>query len=367
MRILITTGIYPPSIGGPATYSKILHDELPKHGVGVKILSFDEVRHLPKGISHIFYFLKIIFRARGVDIIFAQDPVSVGLPAFFVAKFLRKRFFLKIVGDYAWEQGMQRFRVTDLLDEFSKKPPSVYSMRVRLLRRIESFVATGAEKIIVPSKYLKKIVARWGVPEEKIYVIYNAFEGVTDSGGNRPKIQLHGKTIVSSGRLVPWKGFSSLVGMMIELNKKFPDLKLCIIGDGPERSMIERQIKQLELGRNVYLIGKVSQATNFEYIRQSKVFVLNTGYEGFSHQILEVMALGTPLVTTSVGGNPEIVENGGNGLLVPYNDKRAFVSAIERMLRDDGFAAQCVARGKETAVKFSKERMIDSLIKVLKK
>ena len=97
MKILIATGIYPPSVGGPATYSKILRDELPKRGVEVSVLSFDEVRHFPKGVSHVSYFLKIISRGWGVDVIFAQDPVSVGLPAFFAALLMGKRFFLSSV------------------------------------------------------------------------------------------------------------------------------------------------------------------------------------------------------------------------------------------------------------------------------
>ena len=188
MKILIATGIYPPSVGGPATYSKMLHDELPLKGIEVEIFSFDEVRHLPKGISHIVYFAKAFSRARGCDIVYAQDPVSVGLPAFFASLFFHKRFFLKVVGDYAWEQGMQRFGVTDLLDEFSKRPSSNYSFPVRFLRGIESFVALRAEKIIVPSKYLKRIVSRWGPLEEKISVIYNAFEGIDNLTSPLPRV-----------------------------------------------------------------------------------------------------------------------------------------------------------------------------------
>ncbi|MFA5841383.1 MAG: glycosyltransferase family 4 protein [Candidatus Paceibacterota bacterium] len=366
MKILIATGIYPPSIGGPATYSKILFDELPKRGIGAAVFSFDEVRHLPKVISHIAYFFKVLAHGVSCDIIYAQDPISVGLPALFAAKILRKRFFLKVVGDYAWEQGAQRFGVTDLLDEFSKEPLSGYSAPVRFLRKAESFVARRAERVIVPSRYLKKIVTRWGVPEERICVIYNALEGVAEPGNEEhPKILLSGKSVVSAGRLVPWKGFLSLVETMIELTKKFPDLKLYIIGDGPERETIERRIKQLELGRNVHLVGGVPQKMLFEYIRAGSIFALNTGYEGFSHQLLEVMALGVPLVTTNVGGNPEIVREGENGLLVPYDDKRALAQAIEKMLRDEDFAAKCAASGKSTAALFTKERMVGDLVKIL--
>lgn len=330
------------------------------------MVSFDEVRHLPKGISHAAYFFKVLARGISCDVIYAQDPVSVGLSALFAARILKKRFFLKVVGDYAWEQGVQRFSVTDLLDEFSKKPTTDYSFTVRMFCRVEGFVAGQAEKIVVPSKYLKKIILRWGVREDKINVIYNAFEGIPSAENEEhSKILLSGKAIVSAGRLVPWKGFLSLVETMVELVKKFPDLRLYIIGDGPERDTIERRIKHLELERNVYLVGQTPQKILFEYIREASVFALNTGYEGFSHQLLEVMALGVPLVTTNVGGNPEIVKDGENGLLVTYNDKRALAQAIERMLRDEDFSAQCVAFGKNTASQFTKDRMIGDLVKIL--
>ncbi len=102
MRILIATGIFPPDIGGPATYSKLLFDELPKRGFEVDVLSFGEVRKFPKIVRHFIYFLKVLSLGRKSDIIFVQDPVSVGLPVCIASKILRKKFALKIVGDYAW-------------------------------------------------------------------------------------------------------------------------------------------------------------------------------------------------------------------------------------------------------------------------
>ena len=98
-KILIATGIYPPDMGGPATYSKLLADELPKRGIEVRVLTFGAVRHLPKVIRHLAYFFKTLSQGREVDIIYAQDPVSVGLPALWAARLLGKRFLLRLGGD----------------------------------------------------------------------------------------------------------------------------------------------------------------------------------------------------------------------------------------------------------------------------
>lgn len=360
-KILIATGIYPPDIGGPASYSKALFEEFPKKGISVEILSFGEVRFLPKIIRHIFYFLKTIFRARGCDVIYAQDPVSVGLPAMLASKILRKKFILKIVGDYAWEQGVSRFGVKDLLDEFSKKRKG-YRLLVLFLKHIETCVAKKADKIIVPSKYLKRIVSNWGIEKNKITVVYNSFDGEVQ---NLPEDNKRERIILSAGRLVPWKGFLTLVALMPRLIKHFPDIKLIIAGEGSERKKLEIAIKELNLDANVFLAGALPQEKLFKYIKSASVFVLNTAYEGFSHQLLEVMALGTPIVTTNIGGNPEVIENEKNGLLVELDDRDAIVRSIERILLNEDFSSELVQNARKTVDLFNRERMINETIKAL--
>ncbi|MEK7662227.1 MAG: glycosyltransferase family 4 protein [Patescibacteria group bacterium] len=360
-KILIATGIYPPDIGGPATYSKILHDELPKHDISVSVLSFGEVRSMPKVIRHLAYLFLVLARGRDADLIFAQDPVSVGLPAFLAARILRVKFALKIVGDYAWEQGAARFGVTDLLDDFWASP-GYHPIFVRLLQAVESFVARRADIIIVPSKYLKKIVGYWGVSRDKIYVIYNSFDGTVEKAKEETKTE---KIIVSAGRLVPWKGFVTLMAVMPPLLKHFPDVKLIIAGDGPDRAMLERSIREMSLESSVFLVGSLSREKLFKYIRSASVFALNTSYEGFSHQLLEVMAIGTPIVTTNAGGNPEIIRNEENGLLVEPDDRDALVNAIERVLVDDDLAFRLSQGAKETVATFTSARMVAETIRTL--
>jgi len=121
-------------------------------------------------MRHFLYFLKLLREGRRADIIFAQDPVSVGLPACLAAFVLRKRFILKVVGDYAWEQHMQNH---DYITP--EKFQGRYSGIVTGLRKvIQKNVARNAERIIVPSAYLKRIVSMWGIPKKRIVVVYNA-------------------------------------------------------------------------------------------------------------------------------------------------------------------------------------------------
>ena len=334
---------------------------MPRHGISVDVVTFGAVRNLPRVIRHLAYLFLLFRRVRTAEIIFAQDPVSVGLPALVVSKILGKKFILKVVGDYAWEQGVARFGVTDQLDEFSRKKRG-YSLYVNALKMIETYVARHAQKIIVPSKYLKKIVANWGIPEGKIVVIYNAFDGVLEKIEETPKEE---KIIISAGRLVPWKGFVTLITVMPPLLKHFPDIKLIIAGDGPDRAMLERCIQELHLETSVFLVGGLPREKLFRYIKSASVFVLNTSYEGFSHQLLEVMALGTPIVTTSIGGNPEIVRNEYNGLLVKPDDRDALIRSIERLLVDDNLGFQLAQQAQNTVTEFNTSRMITETIRVL--
>lgn len=367
LRIAIATGIFPPQSGGPATYSKLLADRLPDFGHEVVVVNFGSVVHWPKGVRHVLYFAKLFTTALQSDIIYAQDPVSVGLPAKWVARLLRKPFLLKIVGDYAWEQGCQRYGITDTLDDFAGKNTKVstqadgaaYPLAVRKLKQIQLGVALAADRIIVPSEYLKRIVTAWGVSAEKITVIYNGFEMSAVSMTPAKTLALGVGAVISVGRLVPWKGFGSLIEAVSALETSH----LYILGDGPDRAVLEK--KAAEMHAPVTFLGKVDHATVLQYLSSAKVLVLNTAYEGFSHLLLEAMAVGVPIITTPVGGNVELIEDGKNGIFVPQGDVKAIVTAIESVLKDSVRAKQLSEAGKVRVAQFSDERMLQDLLKVL--
>ena len=361
-RILIATGIFPPEVGGPATYSKILLDELPENGFGVAVATYGASKTLPWLIRHALFGLRVFFMVMRHDVLYSQDAVNSGVVSAISAFVWRKKFILKIVGDYAWEQGVQRFGVKEVLDDFLKNK---YRWEVELLRKIQKFAANRADKIIVPSEYLKGVVEKWGVRGEKICVVYNAFEPLENDYKKKAKEELFpDKVIVSAGRLVPWKGFDALIDIMPEILKIFPETKLFIIGDGPEMTKLEVKIKNRELAKQVFMLGKLS-TQELVYYLFADVFVLNTAYEGFSHQILEAMAIGTPVITTKIGGNPELVEDGISGILVEFNDKEALTNSILKLLQDEKLAQKLSTAAVKKAHKFVSKRMIGDTIKII--
>ena len=368
IKVLIATGIFPPQVGGPATYSKLLLEELPKRGLKVRVENFGDVLKYPKVFRHTIYFCRIIVSGMSADVIYAMDPVSTGLPALLAAKVLRKKFYLKIVGDYAWEQGSQRFGVTDLLDEFSLQKDK-YSIFVRIFKEIQFFVAERADKILVPSNYLKKIVSNWGIHEDKITVVYNAFK--------EPNVQLtktelrktlgyKNKVIISAGRLVPWKGFDTLIEILPSMREEIGEITLYIAGSGPDHEKLEKKIFETKSENSVILLGKVEQAELFKLIKAADLFVLNTSYEGLSHQILEVMSLGTPLITTKAGGNFETIDTEKNGILVEYNDREALKKWIKELLVNKKYALNLAQEAKKKLKIFNEERMLEEVTRFLR-
>lgn len=323
MKIVLATPLYPPEVGGPATYAKALVEGLPSEGVEIELVKFSDVRKFPKLVRHIAYFKRVVKAAQNADVVLALDPVSTGLPALRAAKKAGKPLVVKIVGDYAWEQGRRRFGVTQTLDEFVRTPQS--SWKVRAMQRIQTRVASEATRIIVPSAYLKSIVEAWGIPSDKIVVIYNGIElPRTLPEAQRPA----GFFVVSSGRRVPWKGFESIERVVSSMRGTF------------------------------FLAEGLSHEEALGKVKAADVYVLNSEYEGLSHALIEAMMLGTPIVATNVGGNPELIEDGKTGLLIPPRDEQALRAALQQIADDPAAAKTRAAAAQVAAQKFSMSAML---------
>src|SRR3989344_239477 len=100
MKILIATGIYPPDIGGPAQYAQNTETEFKKMGHEVRLLTFRFERKLPTGVRHLWFFFRVLFSLRGVDMVFVLDTFSAALPAALAARLLRKKVLLRTGGGF---------------------------------------------------------------------------------------------------------------------------------------------------------------------------------------------------------------------------------------------------------------------------
>ena len=351
MKVLVATGLYPPEIGGPATYAKLFEAELPKRGIEVMVLPFRSVRHLPPVIRHLAYLMKTYSRARTSDLVLVQDTVSTGFPAALAAILARRPYILRVPGDYAWEQGVQRFGVHEDLDAFQAR---TYGISIGIMRALQRFVVRRAARVITPSRYLARIVYDW-VPGRHIDVVYNGIEHVDAEPQQKPE----GFTIVSIGRLVPWKGMDGI----IEVVAREARWNAIIIGDGPERAKLENLARELGCEARVRFMGSLPRNTALGWAKVGDVFVLNSRYEGLSHTLLEVMSLDIPAIAWAVGGNPELIED------APSLPDEAAVEALHGRIHGVFMGRESARERAEILGRFARtfsiEKTVDGTAKIM--
>ncbi len=155
------------------------------------------------------------------------------------------------------------------------------------------------------------------------------------------------------------KGLDYLIEAFNLLNTKnqIQDVKLLLIGDGRERVNLEKKISDYGLKEKVILLGQIPEA--FKYIEAFDVFVLPSVKEGFPWAILEAMAAKVPVISTSVGAVPEIIENGKNGILVEPKSPGQLAEAIQYLLENERVRQELALQGHQTVLfKFPIEKMI---------
>lgn len=368
-KVLIATGLNAPSMASLAYTTKILVDGLPKNNIDVSVVSFDTVMKYPRFLRHGIYFFKLLLKSFTAGVIYAQDPVSVGFPAMLVSKVLHKRFILRIVGDYAWEQGVQRRGVVDILEKFSTEYDK-YPLFVRILKKIQYKVALSAETIVVPSEYIKHIVSNWGIQKEKIITIYQPFEGKDIpklKDDLRKELGLNGRVILSVGRLVPWKGFGVIIETVPNILHTFPDATLIIIGKGPDMSFLKDKVKELKIEKHVKFLGMQTEEKTAEYMKAADLFLSDSSYDSFSSQLLEVFSIGTPIVLIGGSGTTEIVEHEKNALVVKNHDSGEISKAVIKILSDTSYSDKLVVEGRGRLSRFAAKEILLKFVSIFNK
>ncbi len=360
-RLLVATPLYPPDPGGPATYAALLARELPARGILVDIVTFGEVRHLPKIVRHIAYFFRVLKAAKHCDAVLALDPVSVGLPTLLACRLTKKPFFVKVVGDYAWEQGRQRFGVTLDLDAFvqEKRVGAV----VGTLRRVQTYVAKRAVRVLVPSYYLQTVLSQWGIERDHIRVVYNAVENVACDDCPPELNGVRRPLIVTIGRLVEWKHVDGIIDALGKLSEQGIPATLAIVGSGP----LEKALQSKAGGSKAECIflGSRSPEETQSVLAAADVLVLNSSYEGLSHVLIEGLIHGKTIIATEAGGNAEVITDGVSGVLIPVNDTPALAQTLVRVLEDSGLRARLEEGARAARSNYSIESMVSGTIAAL--
>ena len=203
---------------------------------------------------------------------------------------------------------------------------------------------------IAISEQIKQHWVEKGLDSKKIDVIYNVYQPSDDDALPDYDIssmsEYDGYKIIFVGRLIECKGIPFLVKGFEQIINNNINAKLFLVGDGEEENKLKEYISELNIKQYVVFFDYKTNPQAF--IRKADLLVLPSKEEGFGRVLLEAMDVGTPVVGTRIGGIPEIIEHGTNGLLVDYGDIEALKNSIIEILEDKLLRKKLIQGGYET-------------------
>lgn len=222
---------------------------------------------------------------------------------------------------------------------------------------INPLMALMTPAIIAISEATREALSRHEfIPKARIKVIYNGIHPLERDEEQVSKIRSElgisekAPVLGTVSRLDKVKNQRMMIDAFAELLKTHPTAVLLMIGDGPERSALERRVAALNISESVRFTGFINRPA--QYLGLMNIFLLSSFTEGTSMTLLEAMSLGIPAVATHVGGNPEIVIDGQTGFLTENNNKEAFLSAMLKLLENPGLWQSCSRLSRERFNKY---------------
>ncbi len=368
MRVVVVSGIWPPDVGGPASHAPALAAALLDAGHAVEVVTTADaspaarpypVRWVSRAstapLRHVAVVTEVVRAARRADRVYATTMVRRAALGAAVA---RRPLVVKLVADEAYERAVRAERFAGTLAEFQARRGGV---RVRLLRVTRTAALRRARRVVVPSAYLRDVALGWGLRADRLVVVPNpapALPPLPAREEARAALGLRGFTLAVAGRLTRQKA----LGDALEAVARVPDVELVVAGDGPERGPLERRAGELRLAERIRFLGACPREEALRLFRAADAALLTSAWENLPHSLLEALAVGTPAIGTAVGGVPEVVRDGENGLLVPAGDVDALAAAIQRLAGDDALRASLAAAAAASVADLDEPRILGRIV-----
>lgn len=368
MKVVVASGIWPPDVGGPATHSPELAGYLTSRGHEVVVLTTASAapapaaypvrwvsRAHPPGVRHAEYAVRLAALSRPADVVYVNSVLTRG------AAGSRAPAVVKLTDDPAYERARRLRLFAGDLDAFQRYRGG---LRVGALRRIRNLALRRAARVLCPSRYLSELAIGWGVEPRRVTVLENATPelGVLPSRAEaRARLGLDGPVLAFAGRLGPAKALDVALRALARVD----GVSLVLAGDGPERAALEALAGELGLSGRVRFAGPLPRQDVLALYRAADAALLSSAWENFPHSVVEALAVGTPVVSTSVGGVAEVVDDGVNGLLVPAGEVEQLARAIERLTADPELRERLAATAAASVEHLRPERVYGRLEEIL--
>jgi glycosyltransferase involved in cell wall biosynthesis len=365
VRALIVSGIWPPDVGGPASHAPEVASWLAARGHDVEaVITADRApaperyrvhwvsRSLPPGLRHAEAVRVVAARSRRADVVYATGMHGRSALA---TRATHVPLVLKLTSDPAFERARRRGVVGGAVADFQNGGGGV---RANMLRAARDATVRRAAHVVCPSTFMADLAVFWGVPRERVSVLPNPApdpaEAVAATLGQRP-------ALVFAGRLTDAKNLD----LALRALGAVPEARLTIVGDGPDRARLERVAA--ELGANAEFVGARPRGEVLGLMAAADAVVLSSAWENFPHGVVEALAMGTPVVATRVGGVPEVVRDGENGLLVDPGDVAELGGALQRILGDEGLRSRVAANAAPSVARYSADAIYGRLEQILER
>lgn len=293
MKILLATGIYPPQIGGPAQYAYNLAQEFSQQGQVVKVIHYDWEYRLPAGFRHLWFLLRVWHQSRGVDLIFALDTFSVGVPAAVIAALTGKKLVIRVGGDFLWESYVERSGNLIPLSQFYQTWPKL-NLKEKLIFKLVRFALSQASGLAFTTDWQRQI---WQTPYllsrvAKVVIIDNYL------GRQLPPASFPGeKVYLFAARPLKLKNLPALKDAFAAAQKKHPEISLKVLSPRPHSEFLAELAKSYAV--LIPSISEISPNLAWEALRYQKPFLL-TQECGYAKRLADVAVLVNPLDRTDL-------------------------------------------------------------------
>ena len=380
MRVLVTSPVFPPDLGGPAVYVPSVARFLQEQGHEVRVVAFcsdpapqghpfpvTAVTRGPLPLRYLKAFWEVLKAAGWADVVYVNEHLA--LLHVLAARLRGRPAVIRIMVDGSWEIAHRKGWCGG--DDIVSFQGRSYGWKVGLTRFLQRRWWSWCTAIISCSEFLRQIlIQHHGVAPDKVRRIFNAYHGpraedvslTQDQAREQLGVPRDQRVVLTICRLMGWKRVDQLIRALPELPA---DVHLFVAGDGDMQEAWTRLGEELGVAARVHFLGNVPHAEIPAWIRAADVFALVSEYEGLSHTLLEVQALGTPMIASGVCGNPEVVEDGVNGLLVDPYDPGSVAGGLRRLLEDPEEGRRFAAKGLERSVQFLRETTFAEVEQVL--
>jgi glycosyltransferase involved in cell wall biosynthesis len=243
----------------------------------------------------------------------------------------------------------------------------IYSISWPAKRQFLRTLGNEATGIVAISNYNRDFLVKIGINPAKISVIYC---GVDPDEFRRTTPYKASKHILCVARLVEKKGIRYLIEAMSHLRKNIPDIRLTIVGTGPEEKNLKKLADSLRVKDRIQFLGNIPDNELISLYEKSSIFIVpcivakDGDRDGIPVALMEAMSMELPVISTPISGIPELIKDGENGLLVEPKNPVALAEAIEQLLEEPETCKRLGKQGRKTILeRFNIKKNVLSLKK----